>query len=125
MVACHPVGIRKFDGIAEDPVAGLIVYAPGRALEPVEHDVLVEARDHAVGQLETAGIDRIELRARHRVLPVHDLLQALDLDQSESRRELAHPEVEAVDLVAGLAVVAKRASMLNDLGAAGDEYAAL
>ena len=52
----------------------------GRALEPVEDDVLVEAGDHPVGQLEARGIAGRAARG-DRVLPADDLVQPLDLHE--------------------------------------------
>src|SRR5581483_9891247 len=73
VVAGHPVGVGQIDGVAHDPMAWFVVHTPRGALEPVEDDVLVEAGDHAVGQLEPARVLGIELAARHRVLEGHDL----------------------------------------------------
>ena len=50
------------------------------------------------------------------VLPGDDLLHPLGLDQAEGGGELAHPEVEAVDLVLELAVVAELAGELDQVG---------
>ena len=64
--------------------------------------------------------------ARDLVLPGDDLLHPLGLDQAERGGELAHAEVEAVDLVVGLAVVAERRGELEQRPSmAGDEHAAL
>ena len=49
----------------------------------------------------------------------------LGLDQAERGGELVHPEVEPVDLVVGLAVVAELAGELDQLGVRGDEHPAL
>ena len=49
MVSRHPVGVGQLDVVAHDPIAWFVVHAAGRTLQPVEHDVLVEARGHAVG----------------------------------------------------------------------------
>ena len=125
MVARDPVGVRQVHVVAHDPVARLVVHPPGRALEPLEHDVLVEARDHARRQLEPARVDRVEVLPGDVVLPRHDLGQSLDLDEPERGGELVHAEVEPVDFVVGLAVVAEGAGMLEELGPVRDEHAAL
>ncbi len=52
------------------------------------------------------------------VLPADDLRQPLDLHQPERGGELAHPEIEALDLIGRLAVVAKPAGMLDHFGTA-------
>ena len=59
------------------------------------------------------------------VLPGDDLLHPLGLDQGQGGGELAHAEVEAVDLVLELAVVAELGGELDQLLVAGDEHAAL
>ena len=69
------------------------------------------------GSCSRLGWTRVELGAGDLVLPRDDLGQALDLHQPERGGELAHPEVEPVDLVGGLAVVAKRTRVLDHLGA--------
>src|SRR3954471_17665093 len=70
-------------------------------------------------------MDRIEMRPRDLVLPRHDLLEPLRLNEPERRGELAEPEVQAVHLVVGLAVVAERLGELHEPGVARDERAAL
>src|SRR5205807_7685855 len=89
------------------------------------HDVLVKTAGHAVGELEPARIHRIELLVGDPVLPGHDLLEALYLDQPERGGEFAHVEVEPLDLLAGLAVVTEPPGVLDQLGMLGDQYAAL
>ena len=64
VVLRHPVGVRQLVAGAHDAVAGLVVDLARRPLDRVEHDVLVEARGHAVGQLEAPRMHRIELLAR-------------------------------------------------------------
>ena len=59
------------------------------------------------------------------VLPGDDLLHPLNLDEPQCRRELAHPEVEAVDPVLELAVVAVRAGELDQVRVGRDEHPAL
>src|SRR5579875_3520711 len=49
MVRGDPVGVREIDRMTEDPVTRLVVHAAGRALEPVEDDVLVQTRGHVLG----------------------------------------------------------------------------
>ena len=77
-------------------MARLVVHLPGRALDRLEDDVLVEARDHAVRQGELRRIHRVELRARGLVLPGDDLVQALGLHDADRGGELVQAEVEAV-----------------------------
>ena len=78
-----------------------------------------------VGELEARGVDRIELLAGDLVLAGDDLLEALGLHQADRGGELAHPQVEALDPVVGLAVVAEGARVLEQLLAVRDEHAAL
>ena len=59
------------------------------------------------------------------VLPGDDLLHAVGLDEAESGGELAHPEVEPVDLVLELAVVAELAGELDQILIRGDEHSPL
>ncbi len=56
--------------------------------------------------------------AGHLVLPADDLRQTFDLHEPEGGGELAHAEVEALDLVGRLSVVAKAAGMLDHFGTA-------
>ena len=70
-------------------------------------------------------MDRVEVLARVLVLPGDDLLHPLGLDQGQGRGELVHPEVEAVDLVVELAVVAELLGVGDELIIAGDEDATL
>ena len=70
-------------------------------------------------------MQRVEVLAGVLVLPGDDLLHPLDLDEAERGGELAHPEVEPLDLVLELAVVAELARELDQLGVGGDEHAAL
>ena len=109
VVLGHPVGVRQLVGAAHDPVAGLFVDTAGALLDRVEDDVLVEARGHPLGQLQPRRVQRVEVLAGVLVLPGDDLLHALGLDQAQRGGELAHPEVEPVDLVLELAVVAELA----------------
>src|SRR5207248_1253219 len=95
------------------------------AVQPVEHDVLVEPRDHALGELEPARVERVELTPSDLVLPGYDLGKPLDLNEPERGGELAHPEVEAPQLVRRLAVVAVPARVLDHLGPTRHEHAAL
>ncbi len=67
----------------------------------------------------------VELGARDLVLPAHDLVEALGLHERDGRRELAHAEVQARDLVGRLAVVAEQLRVLDQVVVAGDEHAAL
>ena len=125
MVLGHPVGVGQIVGAPHDPVAGLVVDAAGGLLDLFEDDVLVEARGHPVGQLQAGRVQRVEMLAGVLVLPGDDLLHAIGLDQAEGGGELAHPEVEPVDLVLELAVVAELAGELDQLGVGGDEHPAL
>src|SRR4029077_5622723 len=97
----------------------------GRALDLLEDDVLVETGDHAVRELQAGGVDGIERLAGDLVLAGADLLEALGLHQADRGGELAHPEVEALDPVVGLAVVAEGAGVLEQLRAVRDEHSAL
>src|ERR1700730_1424723 len=99
VVACDPIATREFHVVAHDPVTRLVINPAGRGFEPVEHDVLVEARDHAIRELEPARVLRVELLPGDAVLPRDDLGQALHLDQAERSGELVHPEVQPADLV--------------------------
>src|SRR5206468_440257 len=110
---------------SHDAMAGLVVDLPRALGQLFEDDVLVEARGHAVRKLKAAGVHRVEVLARVRVLPGDDLLHPLGLDQAKGGGELAHAEVEAVDLVLELAVVAELGSELDQVRIAGDEDAAL
>src|SRR5579859_4157147 len=82
VVARYPVGVGELYAMTHDAVARLVVDTPGRRFEPVEDDVLVETRDHPLGQLETAaGVQRVELAPSHLVLPRDDLGHSLHLQQ--------------------------------------------
>src|SRR5579859_497267 len=84
VVARYPVGVGELYVMTHDAVARLVVDASRRAFEPVEDDVLVETRDHPVGQLETAaGVRRVEFAPSHLVLPRDDLGNPLHLQQPE------------------------------------------
>ena len=96
----------------------LVVHTAGGALQPIEDDVLVQARGHPLGQLQPAWVLGVELGARHLVLEGDDLVQSLDLHQPERGGELAHAKVQSRDVVGRLAVVAIRACMLDELGPA-------
>ena len=63
VVLRHPVGVRQIVVRAHDAVAWLGIDLAGRALDRAEHDVLVEPRDHAVGQLRPMRVQRIEVLA--------------------------------------------------------------
>ena len=63
--------------------------------------------------------------ARNRVLPGHDLVEPPGLHCREGGRELVNPEVEPLDRVIRLPVVAERARELDQVGVARDERAAL
>ena len=104
--------------MAHDAVAGLVVDLPGRALERLEDDVLVEPRDHPVGQLQPRGVERVELVAGDPVLPGDDLLEPLGAEDPERGGELVHAVVEPVGRVVGLAVVAEGLGELDQLGVA-------
>src|SRR3954447_23009733 len=95
--------------VAHEPVAWLVVDPAGRALDRVEHYVLVVAGGHPRRQFDARGEARVELRAGVAVLPAHDLLEPIDLDEPQRGAELAHAEVEPGDREVGLAVVAKGA----------------
>src|SRR5207302_1954810 len=60
MVSRHPVAVGQRHVVAHDAVAGLVVDPAGGALEPVEDDVLVQAGDHSVGQLQPGGVLAIQ-----------------------------------------------------------------
>ena len=98
------------------PVAGLVVDLPGRALDRVEDDVLVVARRPfpraAAPAPGTAG------RACSRATAFfHATISSSrsTCDDAERGRELAQAEVQPVDVVVGLAVVAERARELDQL----------
>src|SRR3954451_21133294 len=59
------------------------------------------------------------------VLPGDDLLHTVGLDQAQRRGELAHAEVEPVDLVLELAVVAELAGELDQLLVARNQHSPL
>src|SRR4029077_2143052 len=96
-----------------------------RLLYRLQNDVLLETRRHSVGQCGPRRVQRVEVLARIGVLPSDDLLHALGLDEAERGGELAHAEVEAVDLVFELAVVAELAGELDQSRIRGDEHAPL
>src|SRR3954451_19880021 len=70
-------------------------------------------------------MDRVEQLPRGGVLPGYDLVEPLDLHEPERRGELAHAEVQAGDVVVGLAVVAVGAREGQQVVVAGDQDAAL
>src|SRR5262249_46202855 len=125
VVLRDPVGVGQVDATAGDAVAGLVVDLSGRPLDGLEDDVFVETRDHPVGKLDAGRVLRVEVLARHGVLPGGDLVETRYLRQADGARELVHAEVHAGDAVVGLTVVAKRARELDDVGPAGDEHPAL
>src|SRR4051794_14387515 len=97
-------------------MAGLVVDPARRVLDGVEDYVLVEAGGHPVRKLEPGRIPGIELRARVVVLPANDLVEPLDLHESDGGGELAHPVVEAFHLEVRLAVVAVEAGAGGEPG---------
>ena len=115
VVLRDPVGVREIDGVPEHAVAGLVVDLPGGALERLEDDVLVEARDHPVGKLDPRLVTGSSSFARDAVLPRDDLLEPLGADDPERGRELVHSVVEPGRVVVGLAVVAERARELDQV----------
>src|SRR2546425_11676949 len=62
VVARHPVGVGQVRLLAEDRVAGGVVHLPRGVRDLVEHDVLVVARDHALGEAHAVGVLSVELR---------------------------------------------------------------
>ncbi len=70
-------------------------------------------------------MQRVELLARRAVLPGHDLLEPLDLDQPDRGGELAHAVVQALHRVLRLAVVAVLAGELEQRGLARHQHTAL
>src|SRR5438445_5334474 len=110
--------------MAHDSVARLVVHLARRALDRLKHDVLVETGRHPRREHEPRRIVRIESLARGSVLPRDDLVEAFDTDDPQSSRELVHTEVEPVDSVVRLAVIAERPRELDQIVVSGDEHPA-
>ena len=125
MVLCDPVRVRKIDVVPHDAVARFVVDLAGRLLDLVEDDVLVEPRRHAVRKLQSAGVLCVQDLGGDAVLPLHDLRQALRLDQAERGGELAEAEVESLHVIRGLAVVAECLGVLDQLRVARHQDATL
>ena len=108
MVSRDPVGVRQLDVVARgsgDTARRRRARSSARASRT---RCTCRAPRPSRPAARAGSGTRVELRARDLVLPGDDLRQPLDLDQPERGGELAHAEVEAVDLVGRLAVVAKR-----------------
>src|SRR4051794_28473783 len=73
VVLGDPVGVGQVHHVPHDPVARLLVDLAGGLLDGREDDVLVEAGDHAVRELQTTRVLRVEHRARNVVLPGNDV----------------------------------------------------
>ena len=114
VVLGHPVRVRQVDRVPEDPVAGLVVDLARRALDRVEDDVLVEARDHAVGELQArrSGPGRgasARPRSSRRRSPSRRSVWTSPIAAVNSFRRKFRPCTRVV----GLAVVAERARELD------------
>src|SRR5690348_9976761 len=105
MVLGDPVGVRKVDVVAHDPMAGRVVDLAGRSLDRIEDDVLVEAGHHSFRQPDTTRVARVEPFARNTVLPRRDLVHAGDTEDTEGGGELVHPVVESWGCIVGLTVI--------------------
>src|SRR5436309_42158 len=68
---------------------------------------------------------RVEALAGDGVLPLGDLVEALDADDAERGRELVHAVVETRLRMVGLAVLAERARELDQLRVLRHEHSSL
>ena len=123
MVFSHPIGIRQIHIMLHDTVTGLVVNPASRVIDLVEDDVLVIARLHPIRQLQAIGIERVEYTTGIFLLPGHNFLHTLDLDTADGGRKLAHAEIETLNHVLELPIVAVLPGKFDQVLMARNEHA--